>query len=325
MALFEVGYTLGNLTVTKNYKQDGHNMTECVCSCGNVIFMRSAEFSRRNKLGIASCRKCHDKRMVTNSPAQKHKQCGTKEYRAWIHLRQRCNNPKAKQYCDYGGRGISVCKEWDSFDKFLEDMGRCPGNNLSIDRIDVDGNYCKENCRWATIIEQNNNQRRNKYYTFNGFTGTIPQILRKFSLSISDEAARNRIERGWPIDYVFSKPIGFIFVEEKSNKKIYTVNGISGILSKLLRHFKTGISLQSALARIRKGESIENVVLIKKVEYHLKKTKGIRYTVRGVTNTIPGFIRDFNLNITKTSVYYRIKIGWDIERAIFEPKETRYV
>ena len=83
----------------------------------------------------------------------------TPEYYSWQAARQRCNNPNREDYASYGGRGITFSKEWDKFSQFLEDMGtRPPGHTL--DRIDVNGDYEKSNCKWSTISEQNKNQRR---------------------------------------------------------------------------------------------------------------------------------------------------------------------
>lgn len=81
-------------------------------------------------------------------------------YFVWRNMRRRCRDPKDASYANYGGRGISVCPEWESYDQFYEDMGECPPG-LTLDRIDVDGNYCKENCRWTTWKVQLNNQSRN--------------------------------------------------------------------------------------------------------------------------------------------------------------------
>lgn len=88
-------------------------------------------------------------------------------YDTWRNMRQRCNNPKATQYADYGGRGIGVCARWDSFTVFLADVGeRPPGHTL--DRIDNDRDYGPDNCRWATRSEQQRNRRHNHFVIIDG-------------------------------------------------------------------------------------------------------------------------------------------------------------
>lgn len=89
----------------------------------------------------------------------KGKRTTTPEYRAWQNMRQRCRDPKSKDYPDYGARGIKVTKRWDKFDNFLADMGNHPGKGYSLDRKNNDGNYCKSNCRWATAVQQRKNRR----------------------------------------------------------------------------------------------------------------------------------------------------------------------
>lgn len=81
-------------------------------------------------------------------------------YHTWEAMRQRCNDPKAANYHNYGGRGIKVCARWNDFRNFVEDMGDKPPRH-SIDRIDVNGDYTPENCRWATYSQQRSNQRKN--------------------------------------------------------------------------------------------------------------------------------------------------------------------
>jgi hypothetical protein len=92
----------------------------------------------------------------------KHGRYRTPEYFAWDNMRQRCGNPKHPEYKNYGARGIKVCERWKLFINFFADMGERPSPELSLDRINNDGNYEPGNCRWATPKEQANNQRRTK-------------------------------------------------------------------------------------------------------------------------------------------------------------------
>lgn len=95
------------------------------------------------------------------------------EYRVWVIMRSRCQNPAVPCYPRYGGRGITVCERWERFSNFIADMGPRPSNRHSIDRIDNDGPYSPENCRWATTKEQCRNQRRNRLITYMGTTAPL--------------------------------------------------------------------------------------------------------------------------------------------------------
>lgn len=138
--------------------------------------------------------------MIKNkrNTSYKHGMDGTPVYKAWISLKARCNNKKDKDYKDYGGRGIKVCDRWlHSFENFYKDIGDKPTSKHSIDRIDNNGNYCKENCRWATIYEQNNNRRSTRYIEYKGDKMSLFQWCRK--LGMPQSTFSNRILRGWSI------------------------------------------------------------------------------------------------------------------------------
>jgi len=120
---------------------------------------------------------------------------GTSIYKTWIGLKARCYNKNDKDYKNYGGRGIKVCKRWkNSFENFYNDMGDKP-KGMSIDRIDNNGNYEPSNCRWATIEQQNNNKRNNHLLTYNGKTQTITQWSREIKVPVS--TLQCRLLRGW--------------------------------------------------------------------------------------------------------------------------------
>jgi len=108
----------------------------------------------------------------------------TREYRSWKGMKVRCNNPNNPRYKDYGARGITVCDEWlHSFETFLFDMGPSPSSKHSIDRINNHLGYSKENCRWATRIEQNNNKRSNRMITVQGRTQSVAMWCRELHLT----------------------------------------------------------------------------------------------------------------------------------------------
>ena len=128
----------------------------------------------------------------------------TAEYLAWQNMRARCNRPTHPSYKDYGGRGIAVCKRWDSYANFLADMGRRPGPGYSIERIDNDGPYSPENCRWATPDEQRRNQRTTRLVTFGGKTQCVTDWSAETGLKV--DTIIGRLQRGWPLERVLTEP-----------------------------------------------------------------------------------------------------------------------
>jgi hypothetical protein len=130
----------------------------------------------------------------------KHGLHGSPEYRSWDHLIQRCYNKKNKAFKRYGGRRIKVCPSWkNSFSAFFADMGHKPSPEHSIDRIDNDGDYCPENCRWATSTEQNNNTSRTKLLKHDATGEILSQTQWSFKLGGSKNLVANRLRKGWDI------------------------------------------------------------------------------------------------------------------------------
>lgn len=154
--------------------------------------------------------------MTANTPASK-KQKGnhfkhglskTKFYRSWLHMRERCNKPQTKNYNDYGGRGIKVCPEWESFDNFYKDMYPSYEETLSLDRTDVNGNYELKNCRWIPFELQNANRRNNRVIEYMGEKKTIAEWSRH--LGINRTTLRMRLDvYGYSVKKAFEERVTY--------------------------------------------------------------------------------------------------------------------
>jgi hypothetical protein len=129
-------------------------------------------------------------------------------YHIWFDMRRRCHQPQNKRYSRYGGRGIRVCEEWDKdFQPFYDwAMANGYSDALTIDRIDRDGDYCPENCRWADIITQANNRSNNHYIEYQGQTKTLMEWSKILNMSYT--TLRKRLRDGWSIAEAFETPIG---------------------------------------------------------------------------------------------------------------------
>lgn len=157
--LNETGNRYGRLIVLKRAENDrhGNNRWLCRCDCGTLRIV--VGYNLRN----GNTRSCGCLRREAGTNSRTHGMTGTRIYKSWDMMIQRCTNPRCKDYYNYGGRGIQVCPRWRySFENFLKDMGDMP-EGLILDRINNDGHYELGNCRWATPKEQANNRRKRKF------------------------------------------------------------------------------------------------------------------------------------------------------------------
>lgn len=120
------------------------------------------------------------------------------EYGVWTRMIRRCENPRDSGFASYGGRGVRVCSRWrNSYRAFVADMGRRPSPEHSIDRVDVDGNYAPENCRWVTRTDQARNTRASRRVTIRGEEMSVAEAIERFA-TVSKSAVFYRLNRGWP-------------------------------------------------------------------------------------------------------------------------------
>lgn len=165
----------GRLTpIEKDRMKDGRPALKCLCECGSIAVVATANL-RSGK--TKSCG-CLIKEKMAIGIGLKHGKSYTAEYSVWLGMRERCNNKMNPSYKRYGGRGISVCPEWDSFEVFLHDMGKRPTASHSIERINNDGNYEASNCKWATKYDQANNRSKSVRVLIDG----VPTNCREASV-----------------------------------------------------------------------------------------------------------------------------------------------
>ena len=194
--MIQIGEKHNRLTLLE-YREKGKGVFYCTCGNTKLININNVE---RGAVKSCGC-------LFREHPNHtKHGGRGTRLYNIWKTMRERCNTKTNKSYKYYGARGIKVCKEWDDFAIFKEwatTHGYEP--TLTIDRIDVDGNYEPDNCRWATYKAQSRNKRNNRKLTFNGASKTMSEWSEITGIKVATIWAR--LHKGWSVEDALSKAV----------------------------------------------------------------------------------------------------------------------
>lgn len=192
------GQTFGRLTAIKYVYSDKSRTAvwQCKCNCGNIVNVKGTEL-RNGQVNSCGCLQKERARMSNT----KHGKSNTKLHPVWRGMKQRCYNKNDKRYKYYGARDIAVCDEWrnDFMAFYTWSMNNGYKEGLTIDRIDVNGNYEPNNCRWITQKQQNKNTRYNKNYTINGETHCLKDWCTILRLKYSTVANRINLYN-WSIE-----------------------------------------------------------------------------------------------------------------------------
>lgn len=342
------GQRFGILTVERRGEDDQRNQKVtwiCKCDCGNVKTVRSNDLVRGK---VTSCG-CNANLTGSEAKAFKHGRAGTKVHHIWKEMRRRCSNSDHLNYESYGGRGITVCERWDSFESFLEDMGE-PEPGMSLDRIDNNKGYSKENCRWISHVEQCNNRRNNIFLTIDGVTKTLTQWSRESGINYRTILRRLKTKQN-PKDAVFlpvrksksvqtistcksSSPTYRAWVQMRSrcrnpNDPAYPDYGGRGIkVHEAWEDFDTFIKDMGerpegvSLDRIHNDGDYEpgNCRWVDQRVQIRNRRNTLRVEVDGVSRSIAEWSEISGVHLLV--IWARLKRKWDPRKAIFTPKKS---
>lgn len=339
-----IGNKYGRLTVVEYLGMiDGKRKYLCRCDCGN-----------ERTLPIYDLKSGHTKscgclmREMTVERNRTHGGHKTRLYKIWGGMKTRCHNSNSPKYKDYGGRGIAVCQEWrDNFDTF-RDWATTNGyaEDLSLDRINVDGNYEPDNCRWSDMKTQARNKRNNRYITLNGETLTIATWAER--TGIKAITIRSRLNSGWSVEKTLTTPVKKASGKCKSrSERLYMVwqsmrqrcynnncaqyNNYGGRGITVCDEWRTSYSAfkEWALANGHKdglsldridvdsGYSPSNCRWATAKEQSRNRRNNRYITFNGETLALAAWAE--RTGISKDTIYMRLAAGWSVEKALTTP------
>ena len=195
----EIGSRYNGLVIVDQFVRDKRSWVRCRCDCGGEITTRLSRIKQGTTRGCG-CQKGQSQRTHGHAAGP----ACSPTYSSWNSMKGRCERETDPSWSQYGSRGIEVCKRWsNSFEAFLADMGERPPGT-SLDRIDYDGNYTPENCRWATASQQNRNTRHNRILEHDGLSLCVSEWAEKTGLPYN--TISRRLRRGWSVEKALSTP-----------------------------------------------------------------------------------------------------------------------
>jgi len=204
-----IGQKFGRLTVIRFAGKSKYHIAcwLCECDCGNVITTRGSCLKNGSAQSCGCLRKENALKACTTHGLSGGRNQPKRIYRIWRNMKSRCSNPKTPKYKNYGGRGITVCSDWLTFENFYNwAMANGYRDNLTIERIDNDGDYCPENCKWATYKEQALNSRQNHIISYEGKSKTLKEWAAILGMKYTTLEARLN-QYGWDIEKAINEPI----------------------------------------------------------------------------------------------------------------------
>lgn len=199
----EIGNRYGRLTVLRKagVAKDRHVLWECHCACGGVTTTKG-RYLRNGDTRSCGCLDRETSR-VSGRQNRTHGKARSSTYRSWRSMWARTTNPNAPDYERYGGRGIKVCERWKTFENFYLDMGDRPHDH-SLDRMDNDGDYTPNNCKWSSRTEQQRNRRGNVTVTLDGESMCLAEACEKRGMPY--RLVSQRVSAGWSLEKALTQP-----------------------------------------------------------------------------------------------------------------------
>ena len=176
----------------------------CQCDCGLTTHVPTA-WLRNGNTRSCGCLGREARSAAASAANTTHGMTRTPTYESWFNMRRRCQETSHKSFKNYGARGISVCEHWAKFENFLADMGDAPAG-MSIERVNVDGNYEPGNCKWATSQEQSRNRRNNRHISAFGVTKLLIEWSEDERCAVSLSALEKRLAAGWDPEKALTVP-----------------------------------------------------------------------------------------------------------------------